>query len=57
MSKAASGQLGPKLRLTVREITKERAVSFIRQYHYSKVMPGSTSITWAFSWRTAFAVW
>lgn len=57
MSKAASGQLGPKLRLTVREITKERAVSFIRQYHYSKVMPRLNKYHLGFSWITAFAVW
>lgn len=39
MGKTASGQVSPKLQLTVREIPKEQAVSFIRQYHYSKVMP------------------
>ena len=39
MGKAASGQVGPKLRLAVQEIPKEQSVSFIRQYHYSKVMP------------------
>lgn len=39
MRKTTSGQLGPKLPLAVCEIPKEQAVAFIRQYHYSKVMP------------------
>ncbi len=35
----ASGQVGPKPRLDVREIPRDTAVDFIRRYHYSKVMP------------------
>lgn len=34
-----SGQVGPKPSLHVQEIPKEQAVSFIREHHYSKVMP------------------
>ena len=37
-----SGQRGPKLSLTVQEIPKEQAVSFMRMYHYSKIMPRLT---------------
>ena len=37
-----SGQRGPKLSLTIQEIPKEQAVSFIRMYHYSKIMPRLT---------------
>ena len=39
MSRRTSGQIGPKPRLEVCEIDKEQALAFIRQYHYSKVMP------------------
>lgn len=37
-----SGQRGPKSSLTIQEIPKEQAVSFIRMYHYSKIMPRLT---------------
>lgn len=34
-----SGQVGPKIIPIIQEIPKEQAVTFIQQYHYSKVMP------------------
>lgn len=34
-----SGQVGPKPIPAIQEIPEEQAVRFIRQYHYSKVMP------------------
>ena len=34
-----SGQVGPKPIPAVQEISKDQAVNFIHQYHYSKVMP------------------
>lgn len=34
-----SGQVGPKPIPAVQEISKEQAVNFIHQYHYSKIMP------------------
>ena len=35
----ASGQVGSKSRLDMRELPRDTAVDFIRRYHYSKVMP------------------
>ena len=37
--RATSGQVGPKIIPIIQEIPKEQAVTFIQQYHYSKVMP------------------